>query len=193
VVAALTQPEAYLITPDLGGDPAAFLQGIDQALLAGVRRIQLRVAPGEGVDVPALAAEVKRRCDLAAAQLLVNGDVDLAARLHCGVHLRAAQLMQLDTRPLPPELAVAASCHDEAELRQAEAIGADFVVLGPVAKTPSHPDRPALGWKRFVELREHVSLPIYALGGMRAGDHAAARKHGGQGVAAIRGLWPSAA
>jgi 8-oxo-dGTP diphosphatase len=144
------------------------------------------------VDLAGIAAEVKRRCDLSAAELLINGDIELAAKLGCGVHLRAAQLMALSARPLAAGAAVAASCHYEPELRQAQALGADFVVLGPVGKTPSHAEQPAMGWKRFAALREHVSLPIYALGGLRPGDHGAARQHGAQGIAAIRGLWPEA-
>ena len=191
VVAALTQPEHYLITPELVGEPSQFLMRIERALTAGTRRIQLRVTEREGVDVARLAAEAKRLCDLVSAQLLVNGDIELAAQLHCGVHLRAAQLMALSERPLPAGVAVAASCHNADELRRAEAIGVDFVVLGPVAKTPTHQGQPALGWKRFAELREHVSLPIYALGGLNPNDHSTARRHGAQGIAAIRSLWPT--
>ena len=191
VVAALTQPAEYLITPDPGAEPAQFLQRIDRALLAGIRRIQLRVANAQGSDVPALAAEVKRRCDLASAELLVNGDIELASTLKCGVHLRSTQLMALDARPLPEQLTVAASCHDQDQLHHAQAIGVDFVVLGPVAKTATHDGQQPLGWKRFAELREHVSLPIYALGGMRPGDMDAARRNGAQGIAAIQGLWPA--
>jgi 8-oxo-dGTP diphosphatase len=134
--------------------------------------------------------EVKRLCDMTAAQFLINGDIALATQLNCGVHLRAAQLMSLEQRPLPAEVAVAASCHNEEELRRAEAIGVDFVVLGPVGKTPTHAEQPPLGWKRFAQLREQVSLPIYALGGLHPGDHDNARRHGAQGIAAIRGLWP---
>ena len=191
VVAALTQPAHYLITPGVVGDRANFLQRIEQALLGGSRRIQLRVAPGESVNLNELATDVKRLCDMASAQLLLNGDIDLAAQLHCGVHLRAEQLMALAERPLPTTIPVAASCHNEAELRQAEAIGVDFVVLGPVGKTPTHVEKAPLGWKNFAQLREHVSLPIYALGGMKPGDHDIARRNGAQGIAAIRGLWPA--
>jgi len=36
-----------------------------------------------------------------------------------------------------------------------------------------------------------VSLPIYAIGGLGTGDVQEARRHGAQGVAAIRRLWPS--
>ena len=67
----------------------------------------------------------------------------------------------------------------------------DFAVLGPVAKTPSHAEQPPMGWKRFAELRECVSFPIYALGGMHPSDHETARRHGAQGIAGIRGLWPA--
>ena len=84
----------------------------------------------------------------------------------------------------------AASCHNADELAQAERLGLDFVVLGPVRATESHPDATPLGWDGFGALREAVSLPIYALGGMKPADVARARRHGGQGVAGIRGLWP---
>lgn len=190
VVAALTQPAQYLITPADVGEPTNFLACVSEALAAGTRRLQLRVRAVDGAQLEALAVEVKRRCDLVAAELLVNGDIALATRLGCGVHLRAAQLMELRTRPLPAGFAVAASCHDQAELRQAEALGIDFAVLGPVARTDSHVEHAPLGWQRFVELREGVSLPIYALGGMSTQDFATARRHGAQGIAAIRGLWP---
>ena len=60
VVAALTQPSQYLITPAHVGDPVDFLKHIERVLLAGIRRIQLRVTAGEGVDVAKLAADAKR-------------------------------------------------------------------------------------------------------------------------------------
>ena len=46
-----------------------------------------------------------------------------------------------------------------------------------------------IGWEAFALLREQVSLPIYAIGGLSPSDITYARAHGGQGVAAIRGLW----
>ena len=188
VVALLTQPDRYLITPDVGPDRKKFLQSVEHALVAGIRRIQLRSGLRE--DLSALAAQVLSRCAAHDAQLLINGDIKLAAKLNCGVHLRASQLAELQERPLPLGQVVAASCHDEAELRLAQSLGADFVVLGPVAATPSHPDREPLGWHRFAVLRETVSLPIYALGGMTTPDLRDAHRHGAQGIAAIRGLWP---
>ena len=56
--------------------------------------------------------------------------------------------------------------------------------------TASHPGRPALGWAGFAELRALSSLPIYAIGGLAAGQIGEARRQGAQGVAAIRAFWP---
>jgi 8-oxo-dGTP diphosphatase len=45
-----------------------------------------------------------------------------------------------------------------------------------------------LGWDRFAELVDRVKLPVYALGGLAAGDMVRARDSGAQGIAAIRGF-----
>jgi 8-oxo-dGTP diphosphatase len=192
VVAALQQPDRYLVTPEPEPQRAdAFLAALERALKAGVRRVQLRSRSADPDALRPVAEAVLKRCRAAHAELLINSHVDLARALGIGVHLRAAQLMSLGTRPLPEKLLVAASCHDATELRHAEALRLDFVVLGPVAATPSHPEHEPMGWDRFSRLRELVALPIYALGGMALADLPIARAHGAQGIAAIRGLWPA--
>ena len=62
--------------------------------------------------------------------------------------------------------AVTASSHDLAEIRMAEAVGADLIFLSPVYPTRSHPDRPALGPAGFAALAAETDLPVVALGGM---------------------------
>ena len=70
-------------------------------------------------------------------------------------------------------------------------MGCDFAVVGTLASTPSHPQAEVLGWEGFAQLREHVSMPLYAIGGLGAEDLERARRHGAQGIAAIRALWPA--
>lgn len=193
VVAALLQPDRYLVTPAPGGgDDASWLATLERALAAGATRIQLRAPDTAAERWRALAAAAVERCRAAGAEVLINGDVELALALSVGLHLRAAQLREHSRRPLPAELALAASCHDADELRGAQALGCDFAVVGAIRATPSHPGASGIGWDGFAALREAVSLPIYAIGGLGPGDIAAARAHGAQGVAAIRGLWPDA-
>ena len=191
VVAAINAPARYLITPTpLPDERAAFLARLERAVAAGIRRVQLRAPGWPAAAWPDLARDAAALCR-GRAELLLNGDPALAAALGLGVHLRAEQLMALSARPWRDGPPVAASCHDAAELAQAERLGLDFVVLGPVRATASHPGAPVLGWDGFHALREQVSLPIYALGGLKPADVAPARRHGGQGIAAIRGLWPA--
>ena len=190
VVAALTAPDRYLVSPE-AIEPAAFLARLDRALAAGARRLQLRVRGLAPEALASLAREAAARCHRTGAELLLNGEPGLAADLGVGLHLTARQLMALDALPpLAPGQRVAASCHDAAELARAEALGVHFAVLGPLRATESHPGAPALGWDRFSLLREGVSLPIYAIGGMKPADVALARRHGAQGVAGIRAFWP---
>ena len=190
VVAALLQPDRYLVTPDPGNDARGWLRALRRALEAGIRRVQLRGRETPGDRWDRLAGEAAELCRQAGAEVLVNGDVALAARLGTGVHLPAAQLRQSASRPLPAGQPVAASCHDAGELALAQALGCDFAVLGPVQATATHPGGVILRWDGFAALREGVSLPLYAIGGLIPGDIAIARQHGAQGIAAIRGLWP---
>lgn len=210
VVAALLHSDRYLVTPALGEDEAAWLRALAKSLDAQAgnaiapshpvweplqRRstpmVQLRSPEGDAKRWRAACGKAVASCHAANATVLVNADLDLARELGTGVHLQARQLAALTERPLPAGAPVAASCHTLDELRAAEALGCDFAVLGPLRETASHPGQPGIGWQAFAEMREQVSLPIYAIGGMRPGDITEARRHGAQGIAAIRSLWPT--
>ena len=195
VVAALLGPDRYLVTP-LPADDKAWLASLARALEAGVRCVQLR-APGLGPSRwSRLAAQAVASCREAGAEILVNGDPELAQRLDAGLHLRSAQLRDAGIGDALAPLKAAgrrigASCHDAEDLLRAQALGCDFAVLGPVLATASHPGVPGIGWEAFATMREQVSLPIHAIGGLGIDDIGIARAHGAQGVAAIRGLWPT--
>lgn len=190
VVAALLQPDTYLVTPTPGDEDKPWLDGLQRALAARVRRVQLRAPEMEPGRWRRLCIKAVALCRKAKADVLINGDAVLAGELQVGLHLRAAQLREFAQRPLQAGLQVAASCHDADELRLAEALQCDFAVLGPLKATPTHPGAAGIGWKTFAALREQVSLPIYAIGGLTPADLADARSHGAQGIAAIRSLWP---
>jgi 8-oxo-dGTP diphosphatase len=193
VVAALLQPDRYLVTPSPDED-RAWLDALAQALERGVRRVQLRAPGSDPSRWTKLVLQAVALCREADAEVLLNGDAALAMRLGVGVHLRSSQLREPETdaalRPLRDSgQRIAASCHDAEELARAEDIGCGFAVLGPVLATASHPGASGIGWPAFAAMRERVSLPIYAIGGLGVGDIGITRMHGGQGIAAIRGLW----
>jgi 8-oxo-dGTP diphosphatase len=107
-----------------------------------------------------------------------------------GLHMTAVALRQAAQRPnwLHPEAWWGASCHDAKELAQAVRLGVDYVVLGPVLPTASHPGDPGMGWEKFRRLTEDLPMPVYAIGGLRPESAEIAERHGAHGIATLSAL-----
>jgi 8-oxo-dGTP diphosphatase len=188
ILRALRLPPVYAITRAAELGPAELLRRLEQALAGGLRLLQVREKELGEKELRDLAARVIERARAHGARVLVNGNLKLARELGAdGVHLTSAQLKE--TRLRPDLALVGASCHDADELARAQALGADFVVLGPVAPTPTHPGAAGLGWARFAALLKDCPLPVYALGGLGPADLETAWRHGAHGVSMMRAAW----
>jgi len=190
VINALRFPDCYLITGADPKQPEQFLQRLDIALQAGVRLVQLRAHSLDAVAYRQLASAALSCCRRYGARLLLNR-VDEMLKEADGLHLTSHWLMQLEHRPIAADKLLAASCHNLAELQQAEKMGVDFVLLSPVQPTTSHPETAPLGWDVFAEWVDQVNLPVFALGGMSRSDLTTVKRLGGQGIAAISEFWPN--
>ncbi|HWP94806.1 MAG TPA: Nudix family hydrolase [Gammaproteobacteria bacterium] len=192
IVTALRLPDHCLVTPDPGpdGDRETFLHHLDARLADGVRLVQLRAPSLSVVSYARLARDVRAICQRHGALLLLNAEPALVEETGAdGVHLNARRLLALRSRPLGRERWVAASCHDERELAKAQELEVDFVLIGSVRPTPSHATGAVLGWDGFARLARQANRPAYAIGGLTIADISLAKAAGGQGIAAIRGLW----
>jgi 8-oxo-dGTP diphosphatase len=188
ILAALRLPSVYAITDAAGRGTDRALRDLDAALAQGLRLIQVREPELSPSDMRHFATRVVQRAHAASARVLVNADVTLAQECGAdGVHLKSAQLRSLRERP--SAALVAASCHGREELELACALGADFVVLGPVAPTLTHPGAEVLGWDRFAQLVRGYALPVFALGGMRPDALQPAWRCGAHGIAMQRAAW----
>lgn len=189
VLRALDLPAVYGISNAAELGMEEYLRRLERALARGLRLFQIREKQLQEHELHAFAARAMAAARRHGARMLVNGSIEIARVLNAnGVHLTAGQLMKLGSRPTELELA-GASCHDAQELARAAEIGVDFVVLGPVLPTPSHPGLAELGWNRFKALIKDFPLPVYALGGMREADAATAWQAGAHGISMMRGAW----
>ncbi|MET0085973.1 MAG: Nudix family hydrolase [Sedimenticola sp.] len=191
IVNALKLPSTCVIT---GEDPtrrSRFLSRLKSALERGQRLIQLRAPMLDNETYRSLAQASLALCrEYDGARLLLNAEPSLVREIGAdGVHLNGRRLGAIQQRPLPDGLWVSASCHTLSELKKAETLGLDFAFLSPVCKTASHPDVLPMGWQRFQALVDEVAMPVYALGGMGPKQIDQARRHGGQGIAAISAFW----
>lgn len=193
IVTAARLPSTLLITPDPGHDLDAFLRSLDASLAAAPGLVQLRAKTLDPTAYERLAERVLEICRARQTRLMLSAEPDLARELGAaGVHLSAARLVGLAGRPLSREFWVSAACHGVEELELAQSLGVDFVLASPVRRTQTHPDARPIGWHGLHSISERATVPVYALGGLSAGDLSMAWSHGAQGVAGIRGLWSAA-
>ena len=119
--------------------------------------------------------------------LVINDDEELAAAAGAGLHLSSRRLLETATRP--PFTWVGASCHNTAELAQAQRLQLDYAVFSPIEKTLTHVAAPPIGWEGFERVALTSTIPLYALGGMKTADLPLALARGGQGIAMMRAGW----
>ena len=192
IIAAVQLPSVFLVTPEPEEDKNQFLKSLRQSVKGGVRWVQLRAKTLSSSAYNLLAREVCGVCAAEQATVMLNTDVDTVKALGAGgLHVTTTQLLKLSQRPVSQEIWFSASCHNQNEVEHANSIGVDFIFVGSVKETSSHPNTAALGWQAFSQLAEIAVMPVYAIGGMTPKDIRQCRKLGGQGIAAISALWGS--
>lgn len=189
VLDALNLPPIYAISQAGKLGMTLFLERLQLALNHGVRLIQVREKDMSVDQLHEFAGTVVAMCRPFGAQVLINGDIELARAVGAdGVHLQPEQYRKLHARPAG-SLLWAAACHNREELLQASRLDADFAVLSPVLPTRSHPGAKVLGWQGFAEAIRDLPMPVYALGGMKKGLLDSARYHNAHGIAMLSGIW----
>lgn len=156
-------------------------------VLAGFNvTLHLRTRTLSGSALYALAVRVRNEVPDAAIVINDRVDVALAARA-AGVHLPETGLpAEVVGKIWGTRLMVGRSVHDSDEARATLQAGADYVALGPIWRTTSHPDRPAIGTRAIQAVK---AAPVIAIGGVtpaRVGQCLAAGAHG---VAVISAFW----
>jgi thiamine-phosphate pyrophosphorylase len=179
VVHAVTD-DRVLSLPDFPARARALALGPDFA-------IHLRGSLAGG-PLLALAEDLRDALASSGTRLIVHDRLDVARIAGAdGLHLPAAGLPTGAARTvLGPEPLLGRSTHAAAEAKAAAADGADYVFLGNVWETASHPGRQALG---PTAIRDALPTPVLAIGGVTPAMAPLAAAAGAAGVAAIRALW----
>ncbi|MBK7353649.1 MAG: Nudix family hydrolase [Nitrosomonas sp.] len=188
IIRSLSLPSVYGITQAAELGESTMLQKIELAAQQGLGLLQVREKSMSKAQLKQFIDEIINRTKSYPMKIFVNEDIALANEVGVNsVHLTSSQLMDISVRP---DVAwCAASCHNVEELYHAEQLGLDFVVLGPVLPTKSHPGAIALGWRKFSSMIRDYPLPVYALGGMTRADLPFAIELGAHGIAMLRDIW----
>ena len=189
IVAALKLPLLMLVTPDPDHE-RGFLEKLQRSLKAGVDLVQLRAPGMEAERFDNLALAVLELCRGQGARVILNTSPEQARMLHAdGLHLSHVRSRRLRPGDWDGSLRLGISCHSAAELRAALEYAPDYLCIGPVLASATHPGVTPLGWEAFAALAAESPVPVYAIGGLGPKDLQTARSHGAHGIAAIRSLW----
>jgi thiamine-phosphate pyrophosphorylase len=181
----------YLITDRMQTAGRTLPAVVADALRGGLRVVQLREKDLTGRQLFALAGELREVTRRYGAKLLINDRVDVALAIGAdGVHLGKAGLPVPDVRRiLGSERLIGYSAHGAAEALQAQRDGADFVTLGPVFQTPSKAQfGEPLGVGVLAEASRIVTIPVFALGGVKQATVGEVLSAGARGIALISAI-----
>jgi thiamine-phosphate pyrophosphorylase len=184
----------YLITDRTQTKGRDLLWLIEQALDAGVKAIQLREKDLAGRDLFSLAEKASQLCRNYGSSLFVNDRLDIALAVNAaGVQLGKASVpIALARQLLGAQKMIGVSTHSFNEAMEAQRQGADFVLFGPVYFTPSKAAYGApQGLDKLKEIVGKISLPVYAIGGIKLQNILDLRSMGVSGVALISAIMSS--
>ena len=155
----------------------------------GVDMVQLREKDMAPFELLRLARRL-RRVTQGRALLIVNDRVDVALLAGAdGVQLGETALDVSDVRQLVgPDMLIGRSVHSEVGAVDAECQGADFLVLGTVFETASHPDGRVGGLDLVREVTTSVGIPVLGIGGITKANAASVMEAGASGAAVITAI-----
>ncbi len=187
--------DLYLVTDRQQTAGKDLVWVLERALEGGVRAVQLREKDLGGRELYLLAEKIKRLCAGYRTSLFINDRVDVALGVDAeGVQLGVGSMPVRVARELLGERKlIGVSTHSLAEAKEAEQAGADFILFGPVYETSSKAvyGKPQ-GVVRLKEVVEKISRPVYAIGGIKAGNIAEVKESGAAGVALISAVLAAA-
>jgi thiamine-phosphate pyrophosphorylase len=177
-------PPLHVVTDDATVARGDFLDVAREIVAEGGPDValHLRAPSASGIAVYRFAEALRAITRDAGALLLVNDRADVALAVDAdGVQLGRRGLDAADARKLNGDRMIGVSAHSRDEA-QADA---DFLLVGHVYATASHPGRDGIGPGALAG----YSSPIIAIGGVTPERVAELRAAGAHGIAAIRGIW----
>lgn len=159
------------------------------ALRGGASVIQLRDKTRDKGEVLAVARTIRDLCERRNALFIVNDDADIAflSEAH-GLHVGQTDLPVGEARRvLSPEQIVGRSNNGVAEALESQGQGADYLAVGAIyaTSTMGKSGRAALGTEMIRSVKQAVSAPVVAIGGIDAANIAEVARAGADCICVV--------
>jgi thiamine-phosphate pyrophosphorylase len=181
----LNDIDFYFVT-DAKLSKKGIFSDVEDAVHAGCTIIQYREKEKSTEEMIEEARKIKELCGNKAF-FLINDQVDIALAADAdGVHLGQADLDVRTARKILGKKILGVTVHNMDEARRAVAEGADYLGVSPIFSTDTKADagRPC-GTGLIEQIKEEISLPIVAIGGINKQNTPQVIRAGANSVVAI--------
>lgn len=186
----MTLPRLHVVTDGAVLRQADFLERLHALATLGPRvAFHVRDRAADGRSLHEAASRVASVARATGAMLVVNARPDIAAAVDAdAVQLGIDDLTPAEARRVSPGLRVGRSVHGVLEAGEAIDAGADFLVVGTIYPSDSHPGLHPSGAGRIRSVAG-FGRPVLAIGGVRPACAPELKDAGAWGVAVIRAVW----
>lgn len=167
---------------------------VEQALNGGCRAVQLREKDMDIRSLFLLAKKIRVLTEKYSALLFINDRLDIALSVEAdGVHLGQKSIPLAAAKEASGgSLIIGVSTHNMAEAVMAQEEGADFITVGPIYETNSKAQYGMpLGIDTLRGIRQKITIPIFAVGGIKTHNIHEVMSAGADGIALISGIFHS--
>ena len=157
-----------------------------QIIRGGAKIIQLRDKTTAKKELLAMAQSLKNLCKEKGALFIMNDTLDIALAVGAdGLHIGQEDLPVNVARKLAPmDMLIGCSVFNAEQAQQAVADGADYVAVGAIFPTPTK-DIVVVGLESLCKVKQAVSVPVVAIGGININNVVEVKKAGADSVAVI--------
>lgn len=155
---------------------------------SGVKAVQLREKSSPASSILEVAVKANKDAVKYHSQLIVNDRLDIALLAGCSaVHSPAMGIPNKEIKKYIKNSISGKSVHSVAEAVQAEKAGYDYLLFGPVFRTPAKIKfgKPQ-GLAKLKKVCNAVKIPVFAVGGINPARVSKCLNAGAYGVAGIR-------
>lgn len=164
---------------------------IREALEGGATFMQIREKELPYDSFLALAREVKEITDEYHVPYVVNDEVEIAKEINAdGVHIGQSDKALVEARKiLGPDKIIGVSAQTVEQAIEAEKNGADYLGVGSIFTTSTKLDADDVSFETLREICDAVSIPVVAIGGIKADNILKLKGTHVDGVAIVSGIF----
>ena len=165
------------------------IEDVKIAIDEGVKIIQYRDKNSTKEEFLAKAKILRRLTSENGVLLIINDYVDVAQQVDAdGVHLGQEDMAIKKAREILNDKIIGISTHSIEQAIDAEAIGADYIGIGPIFKTTTK-NYQEIGLEVIAKVKNSVKIPFVAIGGIDKNNIDCVLEAGASRIAAISALF----